>query len=62
MSDHTIGDPGVPPSIGHTQKRSRVRWAALRTFHANGDGTFVVDGQTLNLEERMVKWVSHTVD
>jgi flavin reductase (DIM6/NTAB) family NADH-FMN oxidoreductase RutF len=27
-----------------------------RTFHANGDGTFVVDGRTLNLRSRMVKW------
>jgi flavin reductase (DIM6/NTAB) family NADH-FMN oxidoreductase RutF len=27
-----------------------------RTFHANGDGTFVVDGETLNLKKRMVKW------
>ncbi len=33
-----------------------------RTFHANGDGTFVVDGRTLNLKKRMVKWVSHTID
>jgi flavin reductase (DIM6/NTAB) family NADH-FMN oxidoreductase RutF len=29
-----------------------------RTFHANGDGTFVVDGQTLNLRKRMTKWKS----
>lgn len=29
-----------------------------RTFHANGDGTFVVDGETLNLRERMTKWQS----
>lgn len=27
-----------------------------RTFHANGDGTFVVDGRTLNLRKRMIKW------
>jgi len=27
-----------------------------RTFHAIGDGTFVVDGRTLNLKKRMVKW------
>ena len=27
-----------------------------RTFHHKGDGTFVVDGRTLNLQERMVKW------
>jgi flavin reductase (DIM6/NTAB) family NADH-FMN oxidoreductase RutF len=26
-----------------------------RTFHANGDGTFVVDGRTLDLKERMLK-------
>jgi len=31
-----------------------------RTFHANGDGTFVVDGETLNLKEKMVKWQSFT--
>jgi len=29
-----------------------------RTFHANGDGTFVVDGQTINLRKRMTKWQS----
>ena len=27
-----------------------------RTFHANGDGTFVVDGKTINLKKRMTKW------
>lgn len=27
-----------------------------RTFHANGDGTFVVDGETINLKDKMVKW------
>ncbi len=27
-----------------------------RTIHANGDGTFVVDGRTINLKEKMVKW------
>jgi len=27
-----------------------------RTFHANGDGTFVVDGWTINLKKKMVKW------
>ena len=27
-----------------------------RTFHANGDGTFVIDGRTINLKKRMVKW------
>lgn len=27
-----------------------------RTFHAVGDGTFVVDGETLNLKKRMVKF------
>ncbi len=30
-----------------------------RTFHANGDGTFVVDGEVLNLKEKMVKWQSY---
>jgi flavin reductase (DIM6/NTAB) family NADH-FMN oxidoreductase RutF len=29
-----------------------------RTFHANGDGTFVVDGRTLNLRKKMTKWKS----
>ena len=33
-----------------------------RTFHANGNGTFVVDDRTLDLKKRMVKWASHTVD
>ena len=27
-----------------------------RTFHARGDGTFVVDGRVLNLKDKMVKW------
>jgi flavin reductase (DIM6/NTAB) family NADH-FMN oxidoreductase RutF len=27
-----------------------------RTFHHKGDGTFVVDGRSINLQERMVKW------
>lgn len=27
-----------------------------RTFHARGDGTFTVDGRTLDLRKRMVKW------
>ena len=27
-----------------------------RTIHANGDGTFVVDGRTINLKKKMVKW------
>lgn len=27
-----------------------------RTFHANGDGTFVVDGRTINLRKKMVKF------
>ncbi|MGA3051467.1 MAG: flavin reductase family protein [Chitinispirillaceae bacterium] len=29
-----------------------------RTIHANGDGTFVVDGRTINLKEKMVKWTA----
>ena len=29
-----------------------------RTFHANGDGTFVVDGRTIDLKKKMVKWKS----
>lgn len=27
-----------------------------RTIHHNGDGTFVVDGRTINLKKEMVKW------
>ncbi len=27
-----------------------------RTFHHRGDGTFTVDGRTIDLKERMVKW------
>jgi flavin reductase (DIM6/NTAB) family NADH-FMN oxidoreductase RutF len=27
-----------------------------RTCHANGDGTFVVDGRTIDLKKKMVKW------
>ena len=29
-----------------------------RTIHANGDGTFVVDGRTVNLKSKMTKWPS----
>ncbi|OPY58432.1 MAG: Flavin reductase like domain protein [Syntrophorhabdaceae bacterium PtaU1.Bin034] len=29
-----------------------------RTFHANGDGTFTVDGRTLDLRKKMTKWQS----
>lgn len=28
-----------------------------RTFHANGDGTFVVDGRTVDLKKRMTKFM-----
>jgi flavin reductase (DIM6/NTAB) family NADH-FMN oxidoreductase RutF len=31
-----------------------------RTFHANGDGTFVVDGEVLDLKDKMVKWTEFT--
>lgn len=27
-----------------------------RTLHHNGDGTFVVDGRTIDLKKKMVKW------
>ena len=30
-----------------------------RTIHHNGDGTFVIDGRTINLKKKMVKWQSH---
>jgi flavin reductase (DIM6/NTAB) family NADH-FMN oxidoreductase RutF len=30
-----------------------------RTIHHNGDGTFVVDGRTINLKKKMVKWPEH---
>ena len=30
-----------------------------RTFHANGDGTFVVDGKTINLKDMMTKWTAY---
>ncbi len=30
-----------------------------RTIHHNGDGTFVVDGRTINLKKKMVKWQDH---
>lgn len=29
-----------------------------RTFHANGDGTFVVDGRKVDLRKKMTKWQS----
>jgi flavin reductase (DIM6/NTAB) family NADH-FMN oxidoreductase RutF len=30
-----------------------------RTIHHNGNGTFVIDGRTINLKEKMVKWQAH---
>jgi flavin reductase (DIM6/NTAB) family NADH-FMN oxidoreductase RutF len=33
-----------------------------RTFHANGNGTFVVDGRTIDLKKKMTKWASYTID
>jgi len=27
-----------------------------RTFHAVGDGTFIIDGETIDLKRRMIKW------
>jgi flavin reductase (DIM6/NTAB) family NADH-FMN oxidoreductase RutF len=30
-----------------------------KTFHANGDGTFVVDGETRDLRSSMTKWVDY---
>jgi flavin reductase (DIM6/NTAB) family NADH-FMN oxidoreductase RutF len=30
--------------------------AERRTIHANGDGTFVVDGRTIDLKKKMIKW------
>jgi len=29
-----------------------------RTIHHNGDGTFVIDGRTINLQKKMTKWQS----
>ncbi len=33
-----------------------------RTMHHNGDGTFSVDGRTLDLRSRMVRWKEFQVD
>jgi flavin reductase (DIM6/NTAB) family NADH-FMN oxidoreductase RutF len=30
--------------------------ADARTFHAVGDGTFIIDGETVNLRHKMTKW------
>lgn len=30
-----------------------------RVFHHHGDGTFTVDGHTINLKEKMVKWPNY---
>ncbi|GHU09722.1 hypothetical protein FACS1894158_19090 [Betaproteobacteria bacterium] len=27
-----------------------------RAFHARGDGHFIIDGETINLRNKMVKW------
>ena len=27
-----------------------------RTFHAKGDGTFIIDGETVDLRHKMTKW------
>jgi flavin reductase (DIM6/NTAB) family NADH-FMN oxidoreductase RutF len=40
---------GVKAWVDPTRKEKR-------TFHANGDGTFVVDGETLDLKKQMTKW------
>jgi flavin reductase (DIM6/NTAB) family NADH-FMN oxidoreductase RutF len=32
-----------------------------RVIHHNGDGTFTVDGRTLNLRKKMVKWPTYIV-
>jgi len=37
---------------GWTDLKRRER----RTLHANGDGTFAVDGRTIDLKKKMVKW------
>jgi len=37
---------------GWTDPRRKER----RTFHANGDGTFVVNGRTVNLVKKMTRW------
>jgi hypothetical protein len=33
-----------------------TRMETGRMFHHRGDGTFVVDGEVLDLQEKMVKW------
>jgi len=33
-----------------------------RTLHHNGDGTFTVDGTTINLRDRMVRWKEYQVE
>lgn len=33
-----------------------------RTLHHNGDGTFTIDGETIDLKDRMTKWKSFQVD
>jgi flavin reductase (DIM6/NTAB) family NADH-FMN oxidoreductase RutF len=30
--------------------------ADTRSFHAVGDGTFIIDGETVNLRHKMIKW------
>jgi len=33
--------------------------AERRVIHHNGDGTFVVDGETIDFQEQMVKWPTY---
>ncbi|KIZ47626.1 flavin reductase, partial [Rhodopseudomonas palustris] len=33
-----------------------------RTLHHNGDGTFSIDGRTVDLRNRMVRWKQFQVD
>lgn len=40
--------------------RGKTVQPLAKTIHHRGDGTFSVDGQTLNLKTRMVKWPEFT--
>ena len=51
----------VRPMLAKNKPQGVKAWSnpdreERRTFHAVGDGTFVMDGETVNLRHKMTKW------
>ncbi|KAJ7195736.1 hypothetical protein B0H12DRAFT_666039 [Mycena haematopus] len=54
-----VGGPDVIANVECVVEDTKMNPEKMdtgRMFHHRGDGTFVVDGEVLNLQERMVKW------